>query len=107
MERVRDTKFDTSVYHKMLLNAVKFQGYIFNRFWVMKQKPTGCKMSPPPRFWFVYLYSDIGSFKCQIFHYVLQKELFTLIESNSNNTLSIEEYLKKIKPNLKHITNNL
>ena len=31
-ERVRDTKFDTNVSNKMLLNAAKCQGYSFYRF---------------------------------------------------------------------------
>ena len=38
--RVRNTKFDTDVSKKMLLNAVKCQGYSFYRFWVNKAKPT-------------------------------------------------------------------
>ena len=29
--------------NRMLLNAAKFQGYSFNRFWVIKEKPTGGK----------------------------------------------------------------
>ena len=35
----------------MLLNAAKFQGYSFYRFWVIKGKPTGVggvKLPPPP-----------------------------------------------------------
>ena len=34
-----DTKFGTSVSNKILLNAAKFQGYSFYRFWVIKRKP--------------------------------------------------------------------
>ena len=33
----------------MLSNAAKFQGYNFKRFWVIKEKPTGNKITPPPR----------------------------------------------------------
>ena len=36
-----DTKFDTNVSNRMLLNAAKFQGYSFYCFWVIKGKPTG------------------------------------------------------------------
>ena len=39
--RVMDIKFGTNVSNKMLLNAAKFQGYSFCRFWVIKGKPTG------------------------------------------------------------------
>ena len=39
--RVMDTKFGTNVSNRMLLNAAKFQGYSFYRFWVIKRKPTG------------------------------------------------------------------
>ena len=39
--QVRDTKFGTNVFNKMLLNAEKSQGYSFYRFWVIKGKPTG------------------------------------------------------------------
>ena len=39
--RVMDTKFGTNVSNRMLLNAAKFQGYSFYRFWVIKGKPTG------------------------------------------------------------------
>ena len=38
---VRDTKFGTNVYNKMLLNVAKCQGYSFVGFWVIKGKPTG------------------------------------------------------------------
>ena len=38
---VRETKSGTNVSSKMLLNAVKCQGYSFYRFWVIKGKPTG------------------------------------------------------------------
>ena len=39
--RVRDTKFGTSVFNKMLLNAQKCQGSSLYRFWLIKGKPTG------------------------------------------------------------------
>ena len=31
----------------MLLNSAKCQGYSFYRFWVIKGKPTGGKITPP------------------------------------------------------------
>ena len=37
----RHTKFRTDVSNKMLLNATKYQGYSFYRFWVIKGIPTG------------------------------------------------------------------
>ena len=49
LEQVMDTKFGTNVSNRMLLNAAKFQGYSFYRFWVIKGKPTGGggKITPP------------------------------------------------------------
>ena len=48
LRQVMDTKFGSNVCNKMLLNAAKFQGYSFCRFWVMKGKPTGGgKITPP------------------------------------------------------------
>ena len=44
--QVRDTKFGKNVSNKMLLNAAKQQGYSFYRFWVIKVKPTGGKITP-------------------------------------------------------------
>ena len=41
LAQVVDTAFGTNVSDRMLLNAVKFQGYIFYCFWVIKGKPTG------------------------------------------------------------------
>ena len=41
LRRARETKFDTNISNKKLLNASKFQGYSFYRFWVIKAKPTG------------------------------------------------------------------
>ena len=38
-EPVRDTKFGTNVSIKKLLNTLKYQGYSFYRFWVIKGKP--------------------------------------------------------------------
>ena len=39
-----------NVSNKMLINAAKFQGYSFYRFWVITGKPTGgVKYPPPPR----------------------------------------------------------
>ena len=46
--QVMDTKFGTNVSNKLLLNATKFQGYSFYRFWVIEGKPTAGKITPPP-----------------------------------------------------------
>ena len=43
LDQVRDTKFSTNIYNKMLLNPAKFQDYCFYRFWVVQGKPTGGK----------------------------------------------------------------
>ena len=43
---VLDTKFGTNVSNRMLLNAAKFQGYSFYRFWVIKGKPIGAQNHP-------------------------------------------------------------
>ena len=45
---VRDAKLDTNVSNKMLLNAAKCQGCSFYRFWVIKGKPTGGKITHQP-----------------------------------------------------------
>ena len=39
--QIKDTKFDTNISNKTLLNAAKCQGYSFSRFWVIKGKPRG------------------------------------------------------------------
>ena len=39
--RVKKTKFGTNISDKMLLNAAKWQGYSFYRFWVIKGRPIG------------------------------------------------------------------
>ena len=41
LQQVRDAKFGTDVSNKMLLHAAKYQGYNFDRFWVIRGKPTG------------------------------------------------------------------
>ena len=46
--QVRNTKFDTNICNKMLQNAAKCQGYSFYRFWVIKGKPSGSKITPHP-----------------------------------------------------------
>ena len=48
--QVGNTKFGTDVSNKILLNAAKFQGCSFYRFWVNKGKPTGGRggLIPPP-----------------------------------------------------------
>ena len=45
---VRDTKFGMDVSNEMLLNATKYRGYSFYRFWVITEKPTGGKITSPP-----------------------------------------------------------
>ena len=50
---VPNTKFGTDVSNKMLLNTEKFQSYNFNRFWVIKGKPSleiTAPLSPQIRF---------------------------------------------------------
>ena len=50
LRKVRDTKFDTNVSNKMLLNVEKCQGYSFYYFWIIKRKTKGGnKITPPPR----------------------------------------------------------
>ena len=44
---VRDTKFSKDVSNKILLNAARFQGHSFYRFWVIKGKPIGGKITHP------------------------------------------------------------
>ena len=46
--RVMGTKFGANVSNKLLLNAAKFQGYSFYRWWVIKGKPTGVGVKLPP-----------------------------------------------------------
>ena len=41
LAQVMDTKFGTNVFNRMLLNAAKFQGCSFYRFWVIKGKLSG------------------------------------------------------------------
>ena len=48
LEQIMDTKLDTKVGDKILLNDVKYKDYIFYLFWVIKGKPTGCKITPLP-----------------------------------------------------------
>ena len=50
LELVMDTKIGTILSNRILLNAAKFQGYSFYRFWVIKGKPTrgGGKTTLPP-----------------------------------------------------------
>ena len=45
---VNDTTFCTNITNKMFLNTAKSQGYSFYRFWVIKGKPTGGKVTPYP-----------------------------------------------------------
>ena len=47
--QVGDTKFGANVSNKMSLNAAKYKGHIFYRFWVIKGKSRGrVKLPPPP-----------------------------------------------------------
>ena len=39
--QVRDAKFGTNASNKIAVNVVEFQGFIFHRFWVVKEKTTG------------------------------------------------------------------
>ena len=52
-----DTKIGTNVSKRMLLNAAKFQGYSFYRFWIIKGKPTrgGGKITPPSRLGLIFI----------------------------------------------------
>ena len=50
LEQIMDAKFGPNISNRMLLNASKFQGYSFYRFWVIKGEPTGGggdKITPP------------------------------------------------------------
>ena len=51
LEQIMDAKFGPNISNRMLLNASKFQGYSFYRFWVIKGEPTGggggIKLLPP------------------------------------------------------------
>ena len=40
LDWVWDAKFGPDVANEMLLNAAKYQGYSFYRFWITKWKPT-------------------------------------------------------------------
>ena len=49
LEKVRNNKFGTNVSYKLLPNAVRYQGYSFYCFWVIKGKPIeGVKLPLPP-----------------------------------------------------------
>ena len=43
-----DTKFGTNVWNRMFLNAAKFQGYSFYRFWVIRENQLGGLKLPAP-----------------------------------------------------------
>ena len=68
-------------------------GFIGVRFGEGKLAPLPL---PPPTFASPPTRLKLDRIMLKTFHYILQKEPFTLVESNSNNTLSIEEYLKKL-----------
>ena len=64
--RVMDTKFGTNVSNRMLLNAAKFQGYSFYRFWVIQRKPTaGVNYCDPDSVCFEHFFpnSNFGKFE--------------------------------------------
>ena len=42
--QVRNAKFGANVFNEMVLNATKFKGYSYYRFWVIKSKPTRRKL---------------------------------------------------------------
>ena len=46
--QLRDTRFGTNFSNKILLNAAKWQGYSFYRFWIIKGKPTKEVKLPVP-----------------------------------------------------------
>ena len=48
LEGVRDAKFGSNVSNEILLNAAKYQGYSFYRFWVINGKATGRQVKLPP-----------------------------------------------------------
>ena len=85
LRQVRCHKFGANVSNKMLLNAVKCQGYRFYCFWVIKGKSTGGGNTfPPPR---------LGLKECNLtnvsvhFFFSLQSFL-NLLSINKLNTLN-------------------
>ena len=68
--RIKNTKFDTNVSNEMLLNAAKYQGYSFYRFWVIRGKPIGeiklplCALLLMETFWLVETFIS----ECLIFN---------------------------------------
>ena len=48
LEKVRDTKLSTNVSNEMLLNAAKWHGYRFFRFWGINGEPTRGEIKLPP-----------------------------------------------------------
>ena len=73
MGQVMDTKFGTNISNKILLKAVKFQGYNSYRFWVIKGK-----LSPPPRLW---LKPKHEKAMCQIYEYLKSENRKSIILS--------------------------
>ena len=70
--RVRDTKFGTNVFNKILLNSAKCHGYSFYCFRVIKKKVTGggwggVELLPPPRLGLRYLVTRRSSMKKNVF----------------------------------------
>ena len=55
LDWVMNTKLDTKVSNRMLLNAAKFQDYNFYCFWVIKGKPTGWEITLLEMLYFLVL----------------------------------------------------
>ena len=76
--QVMDTIFGTNVSNRMLLNAAKFQGYSFYRFWVIKGKPTeGLKLPTP-------LPPRLGLSNLKLLHLYIEKKINCLLFGNLN-----------------------
>ena len=66
LERVRDPKFGANASNKKLLNGAKCQSFSSYRFWVIKGKPTGGKITPHPGLIQLSKMHVAGRFKMQI-----------------------------------------
>ena len=83
----------------MLLNAAKLQGYNFKRFWVIKWKPTGNKITPPPPpptlIRVKYFFSKCGQIcrKPRIWSHALKK---SLIENFIFSAVFLEDILMEM-----------
>ena len=74
VEQIMDAKFGPNISNRMLLNASKFQGYSFYRFWVIKGEPTGGgdKITPPPHStdWWTYSETPTSFFAFSLDEYL-------------------------------------